>query len=109
MKISPNDVGLIAREWIIKSIVSKMDNQLTRYGVELLLNVNPGMVDNVVNPKAKLFSGVDGLIDIDTVKTHAINLLKNSYGGKLHIPLINYEADEQDIDDILEIAKRYAR
>lgn len=109
MKISPDKIGPIAREWISKDILSKMDNQLSRFGSELLLAVNPGMVDNFVNPKAKLFAGEDGLIDLDTIASQARNLLNNSYNGSLHIPMINYDADSNDIDDIIEIAKKYAR
>lgn len=109
MKISPDKVGTIAREWISKDILSKMDNQLSRFGSELLLAVNPGMVDKFVNPKAKLFVGDDGLIDVDNVAAQARTLLNNSYNGSLHIPMINYDADIQDIDDIVEIAKKYAR
>lgn len=109
MKIAPDDVGMIAREWIRKSILAKIDSPIGRFGGELLLSVNPGMVDNYVNPKARLFVGEDGLIDVDTVVSHSRNILRDQFGGKLHIPMINYDADVQDIDEISEIARKFAR
>lgn len=109
MKVSPDDVGHIVRDWIRQDILAKLDNPLGRFGGDLLLQINPGMVDKYVVPRAKLFAGEDGLIDVDNVVSQSRRLLQDSYNGVLHIPMINYDADVQDIDHIMDIARKYAR
>ena len=50
----------------------------------------------------------EGKIDLDQTMENAKAALKKG-GGSLTIPVINYVIDEQDLNDLHQIAKGYAQ
>lgn len=108
MKVSIDDVGHIARDWFSNYVVSKIENQGIKYGIIFYINYKAKDIDSKIIAKAKPFAD-DGLLDVDAMLPVAKTVLRNNFNGKLHISELNYDADEADIDNIVETAKKYAR
>lgn len=108
MKISVNDVGLIAREWFSNYVASKIENQGIKYGIIFYLNYKAKDIDSKIIAKAKPFAD-NGMLDIDAMAPIAKSVLQNNFNGKVHISELDYDADEADIDNIVETARKYAR
>lgn len=121
MKISVNDAGVIIKEWITTSILPKMsnDNDVVKFAISFLLGYKLDKLSQSVASKLSILADSDGTLNIDEMSAQAKNLLKDSFNGNLHLSKLGemdleklnlaYDIDSEDIDNIVAIAKKYAR
>lgn len=101
MKIKSQDFLSVVSSWIDNKLLPKSNTLQTVMVVFAL-----GMYKDKITNLAKLFSDKDGNIDLDKMAASAKDALLKA-GGKVNIPVLNYDFDQQDLTDLLDIAKGY--
>lgn len=97
MLIPVSKVQEIVTAWLDEVIMPKSSG-MQKFGITLfLLQKGPEMAD-----KVKLFADSNGFIESDNLSASLIKA-----GGKLIIPGINWEFDEDDLAKLIEKAKAY--
>lgn len=121
MKISVNDTGTIVKEWLMTSVIPQMssEDEAVKFIISFILGFKSKSFTNSISSKLVILANEDGILDIDEMANYAKTLLNNSFNGKLHVSKFGnfdlekfklaYDVDSKDIDDIVEIAKKYTR
>lgn len=119
MKILLSDSGKIVSEWLSKYIISKIESDSDRYVAMFLLAFKSDLINETITSKIKFLTDSDGYLDLDKLSSCAKTVLRDSFNGKLHVSKfaqydlakmnLAYDVDSEDIDNIIEIARKYAR
>lgn len=105
MKIHVNELKPVALEWIDKIVYPKCE-PLQIFGLCFILAQMGGKLDQYMEP-AKIFADQDGNIDLTEAAANARTALKKA-GGRVTIPVLNWNFDGDDLESLLAIAKEHA-
>lgn len=94
-------------DFVNEVILPKSTNWQIAFITFFLLQMNSRLEEQIVS-KAKIFADENGNIDLSAAQTNAREALKKA-GGKINIPDINWDFDEDDLNKVFEIAKRKAK
>lgn len=111
MKIQTTTLHQILHDYMVQIIVPKLPNNFLQFGVAFASSY---ISSNLLNqylaphmPTLQLMGIIQGdEIDLDSVKEAALNALEQCHGSFI---VANYKVDKQDIEDLYEIASRYAK
>lgn len=111
MKIQTTALHQILRDYMVQIIVPKLPNNFLQFGVAFASSY---ISSNLLNqylaphmPTLQLMGIIQGdEIDLDSVKEAALKALEQCHGSFV---IANYKVDKQDIEDLYEIASRYAK
>lgn len=94
MKIRVDELLPLINKWVTTVIIPKSDSLQKGFITFLLLQRG-----NEIPERLKLFADKEGTIDTDNLKAAL-----EAAGGKVTLPLINWDFDQADLDKLVEIA-----
>lgn len=110
MKIQTTTLHQILHDYMVQVIVPKLPNNFLQFGVAFASSyISSNLLNQYLAPHLstlQLMGIIQGNeIDLDSVKEAALKALEQCHGSFV---IANYKVDKQDIEDLYEIASRYA-
>lgn len=103
MKLHSSKIRQVALEWVESAMVSK-DEPLKSFVLLVAINYKLNNIEQMANALGCLDK--EGYLDLEQAKELATKSIEK-VGGKVFISEINWNFDQQDIDNIYQIAKNY--
>ena len=110
MFVSIQEVPKIAREFLAEIILPRATTPLMQFSIGFAMPYVDDAIQMrlaVVQPQLLMLGVIDtsGKVNLDKAKEAALQALEKA-GGKL--PIANYTADRDDLEDLFKIAQRHA-
>lgn len=103
MKINFSDLPAIVSAWADRVLIPKSSP------VQIMMIVFAiGQFKNRLIACASYAADEAGMIDLEEARTNALTALEKA-GGKITIPVLNYNFDRDDLNSVFETAKGFAK
>lgn len=107
MKLHKSKLPQVLHQWVSEQVLPKT-NDIGKLSISFLWNQHKKNIDAMADKYGSMFGADEsGYFDVDTAHESALKSLE-SCGGKVLIPVLNWNFDKTDVEDIFKIIRSQA-
>lgn len=108
MKLKASELASVLQEWLENAVLPKSNEFAAAALWFIWLQNKPRIADHLSKIQGLLGADADGYLDLDSSYNNA-KLALEKKGGKILIPLLNWNLDKDDLDLLFKLAREIAR